>query len=208
MSSEGKLGSIGTLPVGWLDSLGGGNHIGSKREELRMKQPGANLSVWADDKVAVLKIVGRANFTSSVDFKAVVQALRANGCQRFVLDLSECLLMDSTFLGVLAGMGLKFSSPSEANHAPTIELLHPNARIADLLENLGVAHLFKVVETNGIDRDHLNRVNNVPHQTDQREISRTCLEAHQTLMDINPANIPRFKDVAQFLAEDLKRKEP
>jgi hypothetical protein len=24
-------------------------------------------------------------------------------------------------------------------------------------------------------------------------------------MDVNPANVQRFKDVAQFLAEDLKR---
>ena len=35
-------------------------------------------------------------------------------------------------------------------------------------------------------------------------MSRTCLDAHQTLMEINPANIPKFKDVAQFLADDLK----
>ena len=26
-----------------------------------------------------------------------------------------------------------------------------------------------------------------------------------TLMEINPANVARFKDVAQFLAEDLRR---
>jgi hypothetical protein len=37
------------------------------------------------------------------------------------------------------------------------------------------------------------------------EAARTCLEAHQTLMNINPANVPRFKDVTKFMAEDLKR---
>jgi hypothetical protein len=36
------------------------------------------------------------------------------------------------------------------------------------------------------------------------QITRTCLEAHQTLMSMNPENVARFKDVAQFLAEDLK----
>jgi hypothetical protein len=40
------------------------------------------------------------------------------------------------------------------------------------------------------------------------DLSRNCLEAHQTLMNINPANVPKFKDVAQFLEEDLKKKEP
>lgn len=38
-------------------------------------------------------------------------------------------------------------------------------------------------------------------------MARTSLEAHQTLMKINPANIPKFKDVAEFLAEDLKKLE-
>ena len=37
------------------------------------------------------------------------------------------------------------------------------------------------------------------------EMSRNCLEAHEILMAINPDNIPKFKDVAKFLAEDLKK---
>jgi len=32
----------------------------------------------------------------------------------------------------------------------------------------------------------------------------TSLEAHQTLMALNPENVARFKDVTQFLAEDLE----
>jgi hypothetical protein len=39
------------------------------------------------------------------------------------------------------------------------------------------------------------------------QITRTSLEAHQTLMAANPDNAARFKDVAQFLAEDLKNLE-
>jgi hypothetical protein len=39
------------------------------------------------------------------------------------------------------------------------------------------------------------------------QITRTCLEAHQTLMQVNPENATRFKDVTQFLAEDLKNLE-
>jgi hypothetical protein len=53
----------------------------------------------------------------------------------------------------------------------------------------------------------LQRVEPVPGSHDHKEISRTCLEAHQTLMRINPDNIAKFKDVAQFLAEDLKKTE-
>lgn len=171
-----------------------------------MSVPAANLSVWVGEKVVVIKIAGRASFTSSVDFKTLVYGLRAKGHNRFILDLSECLLMDSTFLGVLAGMGLKFNDSSNGEVA-SIELLQPNERISDLLENLGVAQLFKVIKASSACRDNLTPVGPTPRQADSTEVTRTCLEAHQTLMDINPANIPKFKDVAQFLAEDLKRKE-
>src|SRR5687767_6405837 len=107
-----------------------------------MSVPAANLSVWVGEKVVVIKIAGRASFTSSVDFKTLVYGLRAKGHNRFILDLSECLLMDSTFLGVLAGMGLKFNDQPNGEVA-SIELLQPNERISDLLENLGVVQLFK-----------------------------------------------------------------
>ena len=32
-----------------------------------------------------------------------------------------------------------------------------------------------------------------------------CLEAHQTLMQIDQKNVERFKEVTQFMAEDLKK---
>jgi hypothetical protein len=37
------------------------------------------------------------------------------------------------------------------------------------------------------------------------ELTRASLEAHQTLMDLKPENVARFKDVVKFLAEDLKK---
>src|SRR5262245_30366091 len=98
-----------------------------------------NLAVWVGDQLVCVKVAGRANFSGSVDFKALVTGLWEKGYHHFVLDLSDCLLMDSTFLGVLAGLGLKLNnsngapSPGKnggADHA--IELLNPSARIFDL----------------------------------------------------------------------------
>ncbi len=99
------------------------------------------LQVAVTDQVALVRISGRASFNCSVDFKSLVCELRDRGYRKYVLDLSECPIMDSTFLGVLAGFGLKLAeSPDEK-------------------------------------------------------------------MNLNPANIPRFKDVTKFMAEDLKRLE-
>src|SRR3954467_10434036 len=116
-----------------------------------MITPSAKLLVFASGQLACVKIIGRANFTSSIDFKTLANELLQKGFTCFILDLTECLLMDSTFLGVLAGFGLKIDAAKAAANGDSpangkgIELLNPNARIAELLENLGVIHLFKVV---------------------------------------------------------------
>ena len=170
-----------------------------------MKVSTANLSVAVSDKVAWIRIAGRATFNNSVDFRTLVNGLSERGCSHFILDLSDCLLMDSTFLGVLAGLGLKH--PRNGDGGTAFELLNPNARISDLLENLGVAHLFKVVQGPPTASKPLEPMDETPAQQDGVEVTRTCLEAHRTLMDINPGNVPKFKDVAAFLQEDLRRKE-
>jgi anti-sigma B factor antagonist len=172
-----------------------------------------NLGVWVGDNLVCVKVAGRANFSGSVDLKTLVTTMWGKGYHHFVLDLSECLLMDSTFLGVLAGLGLKLNNggngQSQANgtngngdHA--IELLNPSPRIADLLENLGITHLFDI-SRGQLTTECLTQLDHSPTSADKREVQKTCLEAHKTLMDVNPANVPKFKDVAQFLAEDIKK---
>src|SRR5512140_1093669 len=103
-----------------------------------MPTPPARLTVLVGEQFACIRIIGRANFTSSVDFRALVDELRQKGCNCFVLDLSECVLMDSTFLGVLAGLGLKLSSGNGGQARRGVELFNPSPRITELLETLGV----------------------------------------------------------------------
>ncbi|HEU6449424.1 MAG TPA: STAS domain-containing protein [Verrucomicrobiae bacterium] len=167
-----------------------------------MSAPSAKLSVLVGNDFACLKIAGRANFTFSPDFKTLLTELSQKGFSHFIIDLSECVLMDSTFLGVLAGFGMKMNSNGSERRG--IELHGPNTRVSELLENLGALHLFKV--TNGALQlpDGLQPCVPSPVNASHEEITRTSLEAHQTLMAVNPDNVARFKDVTQFLAEDLK----
>lgn len=170
-----------------------------------MNSSSAKLWVCVGGQMVCIKIEGRANFTSSVDFKMLVQSLRERGYSRFVVELSDCPLMDSTFLGVLAGLGLNPANTQNGNHEPSIVLLNPKPRITELLENLGIIQLFKVsynTEPPPASFDPLQ-----PGEKSRLDISRVCLEAHQTLMAVNPENIPKFKDVTKFLAEDLKKVE-
>ena len=171
-----------------------------------MAVPSAKILVLADGDCAWVKILGRANFTYGPDLKALLTGLAEKGYGRFIIDLSECALMDSTLLGILVGFGLKMTQ----NGAPdrrNVELLNPNSRIADLLENLGALPLFKVTSSTPAMPQDVPAQSPASVNPTREQITRACLEAHQSLMAMNPDNVARFKDVTRFLAEDLKNLE-
>lgn len=166
----------------------------------------ANQSVFVGKDFVCIKIVGRANFASSPDFKTLLDELSQKGFQRFIIDLSECLLMDSTFLGVLAGFGLK-RNPKGTPDGYGIELSNASPRVTELLDNLGAIHLFKMTTGALQLPGDIKACTPEPVNPSHEQITRTSLEAHQTLMGMSAENVARFKDVAQFLAEDLKSLE-
>lgn len=134
----------------------------------------------------------------------VVDQLHERGARRFVLDLTECATMDSTFLGVLAGLAMKLNDGMGATNQPVLELVRPNERVLDLLENLGIAHFFARLDQSPIADTSLTP--STPLDTTSKDdLSKICLEAHQTLMAVNPENVPKFKDVTAFLADELEK---
>ena len=170
-----------------------------------MNATSARILVFVGEKFACIKVIGRANLNSSVSFKTLINELRQTGYSYFVLDLSECLLMDSTFLGVLAGFGLKMSLGQEDPGSRAIELLNPNPRIMELLENLGVLHLFRITQGATAAPESTEARDYPCSSAGREEVTRACIEAHKTLIEINPANAAKFKEVTQFLEEDLKK---
>lgn len=167
-----------------------------------MSKPNPALCVAVVERTAFIKVPGRANFASSIDLKNVVTALRERGFSAFILDLRECITMDSTFLGALAGMVLRNNQP--APDSPEIELLNPNPRVLDLIENLGILEMFQVKNEEVPPTLLFEPTENLPTPT-REQITRNCLEAHLTLMKLNPENVPKFKEVTEFMKEDLKK---
>ena len=156
----------------------------------------SKLHVAVVEGVACVKVDGPANFAAAADFKSLVRQCCEEGGRVLLLDLSNCINMDSTFLGILMGMTSRLNR---------IELLNPSERIIDLLDNLGVLELLTVGQgTNPFDAE-LTPAD--PVNTDKRSLTAASLEAHKLLMKINPENVPRFKDVAKFLEEDLDRQK-
>lgn len=148
-----------------------------------------------------IKVVGRGSFQNSGCLKAFYQQLLKDGVRRFVIDLDACTYLDSTFLGILLGLGLKLKDAGNG----LLHILNANTRNLELLKNLGLDRLINIdaskVALNGVTEKPLEEMTcPVPTRT---EAAPTILEAHENLMEFDARNVPKFKDVVEFLREDL-----
>lgn len=159
-----------------------------------------SLSVCVRDHVACVRVVGQAKFTSATDFKNLVLQLQKDGCTEIILDLTECTLMDSTFLGVMTGAARRCEAARKEGRQCILGLFHPTERVLESLENLDVLRLFTVFN----DRPSLGSFERVEDgNTTRVELNRTCFEAHETLMNTNLENERRFKDATEFFRKNL-----
>lgn len=161
-----------------------------------MPLPGCQIEVWVNSQTACVRIVGRAAAEGSRDFKLLITQLQGKGITCFGLDLSHCLLMDSTFSGVLAALAvapLKFS------------IYGANARVLDLLDNLGVLPLVTVVDTLPVEvpLESIARESIQVGGHSKDEMTTCCLEAHRFLMALKPENAAKFKAVTEILEQQL-----
>jgi len=148
-----------------------------------------------------VKVVGRGSFQNSSCFKAFYQKLLKDTVNRFVVDLGTCTYLDSTFLGILLGLALKLKETGEGR----LHILNASQRNLELLRNLGLDRLIVIdsqnIEMNGVMEKSLEEV--ACREPTRKEAAPTILEAHRNLMEFDARNIPKFKDVVEFLREDL-----
>jgi len=121
------------------------------------------------------------------------------GRHDFVVDLSSCDLMDSTFMGTLAGAALRLREIGEGS----LKVIHASPRNEDLLLGLGLDQLFSV-HTDGGGVDFLNPdVAEAPvESSSDSDAKETVLEAHEALAAADSANAAKFRDVIEFLKQE------
>jgi anti-anti-sigma regulatory factor len=161
-----------------------------------------SMKVAEEAPVAFVKIAGRAVAACTPGFVKLVNTLVARGIHRFVIELSECVIMDSTFSGQLARLALE-ARGSIASGEKRFLLVNPNPQVIEVLDNIFVLDLFDIVHDSSLmaPLDAARPADLTP--ASKREVSACCLEAHRLLRTLNPANSDKFKDVVRFLEEDL-----
>jgi anti-anti-sigma regulatory factor len=147
------------------------------------------------DPVAV-RIEGRASFANSGSLKDFAAEMMRQGKNRFVIDFAACTSMDSTFLGVLAGLALGLR---RLNPPGSLTLARVGERNLELIRNLGL-HRLATVDSGSFPMKFAGGAQALDQQArSELESARLVLEAHENLVNADAANAAKFQDVLAFL---------
>lgn len=156
--------------------------------------------VGTTDRTVWVRVEGKGSFQNSTGLRDFAKEMTNRGYREFVVDLCHCPMMDSTFMGTLAFVAQRLRVLGQGQ----LSVINLNERNRDLLCNLGLDQLFTLE----------NRAPSAPpqpateaplpvDQDDKQTRARTMLEAHEACASVSPANAAKFKDVLEFLRQDL-----
>lgn len=152
-----------------------------------------------------VRVEGKGNFLNSGNFKEFAREMVDRGYREFVIDLHNCAMMDSTFMGTMAGVALRLK---ELGHGH-LRVVHCGQRSRELLSGLGLDQLFQI-SSNGTSAPQCSALEKTAAGTDpderKQEQAKEMLAAHEALCEAAPENFPRFKDVLDYLKQDLHGK--
>lgn len=165
------------------------------------------LLVAVRDGRAIVRVRGRGSFKVSAALKEFAVSALEGEAHDVVVDLGSCVGMDSTFMGVLAGLARRCR---QAGTGGRVVLLGLSVKTRGLVSTLG---LDRVVEGHLAGETPPEWDLPVPEQTlapleegpaDRQRRAETMLEAHETLVSVSDANAPRFRDVLDYLREEVR----
>ena len=150
-----------------------------------------------------VKVEGKGSFLNSGNLKEFSREMLDRGYREFVIDLADCAMMDSTFMGTMASVALRLKELGRGH----LHVVHCGNRSQQLLSGLGLDQIFDIHSdgNSGPECEALQQASR-SRTSDSRkqEQTETMLEAHEALCEAAPENIFRFKDVLDFLRQDLR----
>jgi len=163
----------------------------------------SSILVGTTNKIVWIKVEGKGSFLNSAGVKEFAKEMVNRGHRAFVVDLRNCPVMDSTFMGTLAMIALRLREIGQGS----LHVTNLNERNHDLLTNLGLDQLFSMdaSDAKAATADH-DTLLPAP-AADRSAQAETMLEAHEALVEADPENLTKFKDVLEYLKQDLHRTE-
>ena len=167
-----------------------------------------NLTAAYAEGTAIIRVEGRGSFKISPPLKQFIhKVIDEKSAKKVLIEMSQCTGMDSTFMGLIAGIACYLKS----RPGVTFELINLSERNKKLLVTLGVDRVVNysmsaTEEQNALLKRLSASARSVEvEQNSKLEAAKTTLEAHTTLVDINPDNLIKFKSVLEYLQNDVRK---
>lgn len=170
-----------------------------------------HLLVAVQNDTAFVHVVGRGSYRISSGLKDFGLIAFDAGCREIVVDMADCTGMDSTFMGVLAGLAFRLKQQGGGE----VLLVNLSSRTHGMLATLGLDQVIrphmagatppqyeKILE----EERRLEALESGPES--RRSTAETMLEAHEHLVEISPDNQVRFRDVLTYLRQEVRRQHP
>jgi anti-sigma B factor antagonist len=165
----------------------------------------SSILVGVNGPAVWVRVEGKGSFLNSGNLKEFAREMVDRGYREFVIDLKNCAMMDSTFMGTMAGLALRLKELGRGH----LHIVHCGNRSLELLAGLGLDQIFSI-HSNGTAAPECGTLQGESKsesaEEKKREQAQTMLEAHEALCSAVPENLFRFKDVLDFLKQDLHHK--
>jgi anti-anti-sigma factor len=166
----------------------------------------SSIQVGVNGDAVWVKVEGKGSFLNSGNLKEFTREMVNRGYREFVVDLENCAMMDSTFMGTMAGVALRLKELGQGH----LHVVHCGERSRSLLMGLGLDQIFDI-HSNGNAAPQcelLQRDKNGSTADQKKQVSADMLHAHEALCEAAPENLSKFKDVLDYLKQDLHHETP
>lgn len=154
-----------------------------------------------------VRVVGRGTFQNGQPLRRFALEMIEKGATQCIVDLGPCDGMDSTFLGVLAGIGLRLN---QTNGHGRMRVINASHRSLELLQTLGLDPALQhhgrgdeaayqspaLTAFQRLPDSDISQFNKPLNKNDTADL---MLEAHDSLIQADVRNLAKFKDLTSFL---------
>ena len=167
----------------------------------------SSIQVGVNGPTVWVKVEGKGSFLNSGNLKEFAREMLDRGYREFIIDLADCAMMDSTFMGTMASVALRLKELGRGH----LHVVHCRNRSRELLSGLGLDQIFDI-HSNGATAPECEAIegesSDQSRENKKQEQAQTMLEAHEALCEAAPENLFRFKDVLDYLKQDLHHETP
>jgi anti-sigma B factor antagonist len=166
----------------------------------------SSIQVGVNGPTVWVRVEGKGSFLNSGSLKEFAREMLDRGYREFVMDLADCAMMDSTFMGTMASVALRLKELGRGH----LHVIHCGNRSRELLSGLGLDQIFDIHgDGSGAPQcKTLERASDGSREDRKQQQAQTMVEAHEALCEAAPENIFRFKDVLEYLKQDLHHETP